>query len=107
MAALSNDPLGYVAYAYPWGVPGTELEHYTGPRAWQRAVLSDIGARLRAGAADTGEVIREAVASVHGVGKGALIAWIADWAVKTLEDTKVVITANTERQLFTKTSPEH
>jgi hypothetical protein len=106
MAALSNDPLGYVAYAYPWGVPGTELEHYTGPRAWQRAVLSDIGARLRAGAADTGEVIREAVASGHGVGKGALIAWIADWAVKTLEDTKVVITANTERQLFTKTSPE-
>lgn len=106
MAALSQDPLGYVRYAYPWGVKGTELEHHTGPRAWQRAVLSDIGKRLRAGATDAGEVIREAVASGHGIGKGALIAWIADWAVKTLEDTKVVITANTERQLFTKTSPE-
>jgi hypothetical protein len=106
MAALSHDPLGYVRYAYPWGVKGTELEHYTGPRAWQRAVLAEIGAKLRAGAADTGEVIREAVASGHGIGKGALIAWIADWAISTLEDTKVVITANTERQLFTKTSPE-
>jgi hypothetical protein len=106
MAALAHDPLGFVRYAYPWGVKGTELEHYSGPRTWQKAVLAEIGRKLRAGAADTGEVIREAVASGHGIGKGALIAWIADWAVSTLEDTKVVITANTERQLFTKTSPE-
>ena len=34
MAALSHDPLGFVRYAYPWGVKGTELEKYpNGPRS--------------------------------------------------------------------------
>ena len=47
-----------------------------------------------------------AVASGHGVGKSALVAWIILWALSTLPDTRGVVTANTEGQLRTKTWPE-
>lgn len=102
---FTHDPLGFVLYAYPWGVAGTDLEKHDGPRDWQRKVLQDIGDKLRAGA-DVNDVIRVAVASGHGVGKSALIGWIVDWAMCTCIDTKIVLTANTEPQLRTKTWPE-
>jgi len=66
IASFSDDPLGYVLYAFPWGEAGGELANKTGPRKWQREVLNSIGEQLRAGAKDRGEVIREAVASGHG-----------------------------------------
>ncbi len=107
IAGFTHDPLGYVLYNYPWGVPGTELErHKNGPRKWQRERLGSIGEKLRAGAADLGEVIREAVASGHGIGKSALVAWLVNWALDTFRGAKVVVTANTEKQLTTKTWPE-
>ena len=76
IASFTDDPLGYVLYAFPWGEEGTELANKTGPRKWQREVLDSIGEQLRAGARDRGEVIREAVASGHGIGKSALVSWI-------------------------------
>lgn len=102
---FTHDPLGFVLYAYPWGVKGTPLENEAGPREWQAAVLNDIGAGLRAGM-ETDEAIRIAVASGHGIGKSALIAWIAHWGLSTCIDTKITLTANTEPQLRTKTWPE-
>lgn len=36
----------------------------------------------------------------------ALVAWIIHWAIATFEDTKGVVTANTEKQLMTKTWAE-
>lgn len=106
IASFQNDPLGYVLYAFPWGRPGTELVDSDGPREWQREVLNSIGEQLRAGAADLGEVIREATASGHGIGKSALVSWLVKWAMDTREDTRGVVTANTEGQLRTKTWPE-
>lgn len=106
IAGFSHDPLGYVLYVFPWGKPGTALEKHKGPRKWQREVLDDIGQRLRAGAADVGEVIRDAIASGHGIGKSALVSWVIKWALDTREDTRGVITANTDTQLRTKTWPE-
>lgn len=106
IAGFTHDPLGYVLYVFPWGEAGTALEKHTGPRAWQREVLESIGERLRAGAADAGEVIREAVASGHGIGKSALVSWLIKWALDTREDTRGVVTANTDTQLRTKTWPE-
>ena len=50
--------------------------------------------------------MRLAVASGHGIGKSALVAWIILWAMSTLRDTRGVVTANTEGQLRTKTWPE-
>ncbi len=104
--SFAHDPLGYVWYAFPWGEEGTELANKKGPRPWQIDVLDSIGKKLRAGAKDLGEVIHEAVASGHGIGKSALVSWIIKWAVDTHVDTRGVVTANTETQLRTKTWPE-
>lgn len=105
MARYSMDPYGFVMFAFPWGEAGTPLENKTGPREWQREVLDRIGRDLRAGG-ELGAVIREAIASGHGIGKSALIAWIALWSMSTFPDTRGVATANTESQLRTKTWPE-
>lgn len=105
LAACTNDPLKYVLWNFPWGVRGTPLEGKKGPRKWQRKILWRIGAELRKGK-EPSEAIRIAIASGHGVGKSTLVAWITKWALSTLVDARVVITANTEKQLETKTSPE-
>lgn len=105
LASFQHDPYGYVIWAFPWSKPGTPLEEHDGPRKWQRDVLLEIGKQLRAGVR-TDRAIREAVSSGHGIGKSALVAWIVLWALSTMEDSRVVVTANTEKQLQTKTSPE-
>lgn len=102
----AKDPLLWVETAFPWGVKGTELADKTGPRTWQREILEDIGVRLRANKIGAYEVIQEAVASGHGIGKSALVAWLILWAMSTMDDTKGVVTANTENQLKTKTWAE-
>jgi hypothetical protein len=103
IAGFQHDPLGYVLFAFDWG--NGELKGKA-PRTWQREVLESIGEQLRGGAAELGEVIREAVASGHGIGKSALVSWIILWAMDTHEDTRGVVTANTDTQLRTKTWPE-
>lgn len=106
IGGFTHDPLGYVIYNYPWGVAGTELAGHKGPRKWQAKVLKSIGDKLAGGAADLGEVIREAVASGHGIGKSALVSWLCNWAVDTCRGARGVVTANTDLQLRTKTWPE-
>lgn len=101
---FTRDPLGFVLYAFPWGT-GALSGYPDGPDIWQREVLEEIGNRLNAGS-DAGSAIREAVASGHGVGKSALVAWIILWAMSTFPDTRGVITANTEAQLKGKTWAE-
>jgi hypothetical protein len=105
LARFELDPLSYVYYNWEWGVG--ELEKHTGPDDWQTEVLKDIRDKLRAGKfVNFEDVIREAVASGHGVGKSALVAWLVKWALDTFEDARVVVTANTEKQLLNKTWPE-
>jgi hypothetical protein len=101
LASYSNDPLGFVLFAFPWGEEGTELEKAE-IFDWQIKVLQDIADGLTT----TEEAIQIARASGHGIGKSALIAWIILWAISTFEDTKGVVTANTENQLKTKTWAE-
>lgn len=101
IASFTQDPLGYVRYAYPWGEIG-ELEEDKGPLKWQVEVLTELGDKLRSGI----KKIRIAVASGHGIGKSALISQLIDWGMSTHEDTKVLVTSNTETQLKTKTWPE-
>lgn len=50
--------------------------------------------------------LRLAVASGHGVGKSGLIGMISKWALDSCPDTRIIVTANTENQLLTKTMPE-
>ena len=102
LGPFSRDPLGYVLSSFPWGQPGTALAGEEGPEPWQREVLEKLGHGL----ASPDEAVRMAVASGHGIGKSALVAWIILWAMSTLTDTRGIVTANTEGQLRTKTWPE-
>lgn len=97
------DPLQWVLDSFPWSEG--ELSDSEGPDTWQREQLQSIGEQLRSGG-DLGAVIREATASGHGIGKSSLVAWLVLWAMTTLEDTRGVVTANTENQLKTKTWAE-
>lgn len=99
--SFAHDPLGFVLFAFPWGEPGP-LANDAGPEPWQRDLLDRIGKGLTSPEA----AVREAVASGHGIGKSALVAWITLWALSTCPDTRGVVTANTEGQLRTKTWPE-
>lgn len=105
LARFEFDPLGYVLWAFPWGEPGTELEHEEGPDDWQCALLTRIGNTLRAGG-DAGAIVREAVRAGHGVGKSALSSWVIKWALETHERTRGTVTAMTDTQLRTKTWAE-
>lgn len=107
IAGFQHDPLGYVLYAFPWGVKGTPLAAVKGPRKWQRRFLEDLGDRLRKTAGvNAFEVIQDATASGHGIGKSALVGMLCMWAMSTFENTRGIVTANTETQLRTKTWPE-
>jgi hypothetical protein len=74
-------------------------------RQWQASVADDIGQALR-DPARRHQPIRIAVASGHGVGKSSLVGMLTTWAMSTCVDCRVVVTANTENQLRTKTQPE-
>lgn len=100
LAATSGDPFSFVLGAFPWGKG--ELAGHTGPEPWQADVLYAV----RDGLLDTSSAILIAAASGHGVGKSALVAWLIEWSMSTMPDTRGTITANTENQLKTKTWAE-
>lgn len=104
IGSLTHDPEGFAYYAFPWG--RGELAGCDGPDTWQRGVLREIGEALRSGDTSAAAAVRQAVASGHGIGKSALVAWIILWAMSTCPDTRGVVTANTEAQLKGKTWAE-
>ncbi len=99
-------PHKFVRWAFPWGEEGTELARRSGPEPWQDSVLLMIEEELVAGARSLSGIVSEAiqiaVRSGHDIGKSALVCWIILWAISTREDTKGVVTANTEKQLRLK-----
>jgi len=106
LAEHSYRPRAFVYGAFPWGEPGTELEHRTGPEPWQDEALQYIEDRLLSGLHEPMKIIAEAIQlairSGHDVGKSAFVSWLVIWAISTREDTKGVVTANTEKQLRLK-----
>lgn len=103
-ARFRNDPFGFVLWAFPWGEPGALKDEY--PDRWQVAVMEDIRMALEANEKlpeDKRVPIQIAVASGHGIGKTALMAWLLLWFMATNADPQIVVTANTLSQLTTKT----
>ena len=100
LGKCAGDPLKIVEEGFDWGEG--ELEQYKGPDDWQRTILQSV----KEGLLTIQEAIQIAVASGHGIGKSALVAWLILWAISTFEDTRGVVTANTENQLKTKTWAE-
>ena len=105
--AIKDNPLAFVMYAFPWSVPGTPLEHFTGPRKWQREVLNDIGEHIKQnkGKIDF-DTLREAISSGRGIGKSALVSWLTIWMLSTRIGSTTIISANSEAQLRSVTWAE-
>jgi hypothetical protein len=97
---LADDLEAFVLFVYPWGQPNTPLATKHGPRKWQRQVLRDISAHIKAnrGKVDM-DTLREAVSSGRGIGKSALVAWLIHWMVSTRIGSTVIVSANSESQL--------
>ena len=109
--SLRENPLLFVEYAFPWRQKGTPLEHFDGPRKWQREELLKIGAFIKENKARVarGEeilVYKMAVASGRGIGKSALVSWLALWMMSCHYGSTTIITANTDTQLTDKTFGE-
>jgi hypothetical protein len=72
--SLKDDPLAFVLYTFPWGQAGTPLEHFPGPRKWQRQILADLRDHIKE---NNGKIdfstARMAIASGRGIGKSALV----------------------------------
>jgi hypothetical protein len=98
--AIKDDPEAFVLFAFPWGQAGTPLEHFKGPRRWQRKVLRDIAAQIAKNKMLTNyEVMRTATASGRGIGKSALVSWIVLWMLTTRIGSTTIVSANSESQL--------
>jgi hypothetical protein len=103
LAEFRWDPLGAVMYGFPWGEG--ELAAFNGPRIWQCEELDRLGEHLR-NPETRFTTYRRAISSGHGPGKTTLLAFLAWWNQSTFLDAMARITANTDRQLTTTTSPE-
>ena len=102
IASFKRDPVGFVRFAYPWGERG-DLEQSI-PHSWQIETLRKICDHLNSERRFV--PLQLAVASGHGIGKSALIAWVMDWAMSTCVDCRITVTAGTGKQIETKTWPE-
>jgi len=99
---FTDDPYGYVLFVFPWGQG--ELADMTGPDEWQTELLKRIRDELHNQKKDAlSTALRVAVASGHGVGKTALVSWLIHWFISTRPNSQIVVTANTQNQLSTKT----
>lgn len=106
------DPKSYVLYAFPWGVKGTPLEDFPhGPDEWQMQEFEAMAMHIRDNInkkAQAQEMIPFllAIASGHGIGKSAFVAWLILWLMSTRRYVRGVVTANTQIQLEGKTWAE-
>lgn len=98
------DPLLWAETAWPWGKPETK---WAGQdiRHWQAEIFDTVAQHLM-NPETRYDVCHIAVASGHGIGKSAGIGMLSNWAMSCWPGARVVVTANTENQLRTKTSPE-
>lgn len=114
-------PYEFVMAVFPWGQPYifddngnpmlNPLANKSGPEPWQRDELIALGEHIRRNMdlQDMGlemEVWRSAIASGHGVGKSAFVAWVMYFLMSTRANTRGAVTASTQFQLEDKTWPE-
>lgn len=97
---IKDDPESFVLFCFPWGQPNTPLEHFKGPRAWQRRVLRRIRDHIKVNRGTLDPVaLQEAIASGRGIGKSALVSWLILWMQSTRIGSSVIVSANSENQL--------
>lgn len=107
MAELSDDPLEWVRYAFPWGTG--ELSGFSGPDVWQEGFLREWGEEIRLRNFDGFTPVMPYMASTtsgHGVGKSALTGMISGFILSTRPYSRGRVTANSIPQLQTTTWQE-
>lgn len=109
--SFKDDPLAYVMYAFPWEKIGTPLANHKGPRKWQREILEEIRVHIienknRMAAGEEPEVFQLGRSSGRGIGKTALLVMVSLWIASCHPGVTVIITANTEEQLKSRTFAE-
>lgn len=106
-AEIKDSPLKFVKYVFDWGAKDTPLEEFDAPRKWQEKILRDLEIHI---ARNNGkldyEMFRLAVASGRGIGKSALVSWLILWFLSTRLGGTIIVTANTESQLRSRTWAE-
>jgi hypothetical protein len=106
VADYYDDPLGFVLFAFPWGVEGTNLANETGPDDNQREFLNSLGQEVKKrkfNGADPVMPILMAETSGHGTGKSVMGAWIAWWILSTRRESIGTVTAGNYQQLEERT----
>ncbi len=103
LGMLAHDPYSAAIYGFPWR--DSDLIESPGPRSWQRDVMNYIGEHFK-NPETRHQPCQVAISSGHDIGKSALISMICWWSISTFRDCRINITANTAKQLDTKTSPE-
>jgi len=105
------DPLGFVLFAFPWGVAGTPLAQMDGPRAWQQGEFERIGDHLMLDREKMAiglppSPVYLSVSSGRGIGKSAWLSMVDMWAMSCWIGATTIVTANTEKQLVSRTMAE-
>lgn len=108
---FKRDPLGYVLFAFPWGVEGTPLEKVKRPRTWQIKELTRIGEHcaenfMRVQLGLNPEPYYLAISSGRGPGKSAFLSMLEMWVMSCWPGATTIVTANTETQLRSRTMAE-
>lgn len=98
------DPLGFVEVIFPWGKENTSLAQSDGPRIWHRDLFGRLQNHLLDNEIRVEEnlealVFQLIVASGHGVGKSAWIAWFLLWFFSTRLGGIAKVIANNDAQL--------
>lgn len=101
-AACRYDPLLWAETAWDWGHGRLQDRDI---RAWQADIL-DVIAQHLSNPETRYDPLKISVASGHGIGKSAAMGMISNWGMSCHPGCRIVVTANTEGQLRTKTSPE-
>ena len=105
--SIKDDPLAFVMFAFPWGQAGTPLEHFQGPRKWQKEVLTELRDHIKAnGGKIDFDTFRMATSSGRGIGKSALVSWLVIWMLSTRIGSTTIVSANSEAQLRSVTWAE-
>lgn len=101
-SACKYDPLLWAEAAWDWGNGDLTSKDI---RVWQSEIMDEIAQHLL-NPETRYDPLRIAVGSGHGIGKSACMGMVSNWAMSCWRGARVVVTANTEGQLRTKTSPE-
>lgn len=108
---ITENPYAFVMFAFPWGQKGTPLEHFKGPRKWQKEELLNMAAHIQKNKRlmaeeKLPEIYKSATVSGRGPGKSTFFAWLTLWMMSTQLGSSTIVTANNEDQLKTKTWAE-